>query len=53
MSHRLIGQDRGLYGTHIGQTLTALLDAYRKGLETTDLEARVTALEKESARGKS
>ncbi|OGR31214.1 MAG: hypothetical protein A2139_09565 [Desulfobacca sp. RBG_16_60_12] len=36
-----------------GQTLTAMLDAYRKGLETTDLEARVTALEKERARGKS
>ena len=36
-----------------GQTLTVMLDAYRKGLETTDLEARVTALEKEKARGKS
>ena len=36
-----------------GQTLTAMLDTYRKGLETTDLEARVTALEKEKARGKS
>ena len=36
-----------------GQTLTAMLDAYRKGLETTDLEARITALEKERARGKS
>lgn len=35
-----------------GQTLTSMLDAYRKGLETTDLEARITALEKESARGK-
>ena len=36
-----------------GQTLTAMLDAYRKGLETTDLEARITSLEKERARGKS
>ena len=36
-----------------GQTLTAMLDAYRKGLETTDLEARITTLEKERARGKS
>jgi hypothetical protein len=35
-----------------GQTLTTLLDAYRKGLETTDLEARVTALEEERAHGK-
>jgi hypothetical protein len=36
-----------------GQTLTAMLDAYRKGLETTDLEARITALEKERRYGKS
>ena len=36
-----------------GQTLTAMLDAYRKGLETTDFEARLAALEKEIARGKS
>jgi len=36
-----------------GQTLTAMLDTYRKGLETTDLEARMTDLEKEMARGKS
>ena len=36
-----------------GQTLTAMLDGYRKGLETADLEARITALEKERARGKS
>jgi Family of unknown function (DUF5681) len=36
-----------------GHTLTAMLDTYRKGLETMDLEARVTALEKERARGKS
>ena len=35
-----------------GHTLTAMLDAYRKGLETTDLEARITALEKERDRGK-
>ena len=36
-----------------GHTLTAMLDAYRKGLETTDHEARITALEKERDRGKS
>jgi len=30
-----------------------MLDGYRRGLETADLEARVTALEKERARGKS
>jgi hypothetical protein len=36
-----------------GQSLTAMLDAYRKGLETTDLEARITALEKERRYGKS
>ena len=36
-----------------GQTLTAMLDAYRKGLETADLEARIVALEKEMARVKS
>lgn len=36
-----------------GQTLTVMLDAYRKGLETVDFEARITALEKEMARGKS
>jgi hypothetical protein len=29
-----------------------LLDASRKGLETPDLEARVTALEEERAHGK-
>ena len=28
-----------------GQALTAMLEAYRKGLEFTDLEARLTALE--------
>ncbi len=36
-----------------GHTLTSMLDTYRKGLEIMDLEARVTALEKERARGKS
>jgi hypothetical protein len=36
-----------------GQTLTAMLEAYRKGLETTDHEARITELEKEKDRGKS
>ena len=36
-----------------GQSLTAMLDAYRKGLETTDLEARIRALEKERRYGKS
>jgi len=29
-----------------GQTLTAMLEAYRKGLETADFEARLTALER-------
>ena len=28
-----------------GQSLTAMLEAYRKGLELTDMEARLTALE--------
>lgn len=36
-----------------GQTLAAIVDGYRKGLEAVDLEARVAALEKERARGKS
>jgi hypothetical protein len=36
-----------------GQSLAAVLDLYRKGLETTDLEARITALEKERRYGKS
>ena len=36
-----------------GQALTAMVEAFRKGLETTDLEARVTALEKERAHGQS
>ena len=35
------------------QTFTAMLDTYRKGLETADLEARIVALEKEMARAKS
>jgi hypothetical protein len=34
-----------------GQTLTAMLDTYRKGLETTDHEARIIALEKERKHG--
>ena len=29
-----------------GQTLTAMREAYRKGLETVDFEARLTALER-------
>ena len=36
-----------------GHTFTAMLDTYRKGLETTDHEARITALEEERDRGKS
>ena len=36
-----------------GQTLAAIIDGYRKGLETADLEPRITALEKERDRGKS
>ena len=35
-----------------GQTLAAMLEAYRKGLEATDLEARITALERKSRHGK-
>jgi hypothetical protein len=34
-----------------GQALTAMLEGYRKGLELTDLEARLTALER-GAHGK-
>ena len=34
-----------------GHTLTVMLEAYRKGLETADLEARVRALEKRGVRG--
>ena len=33
-----------------GQALTAMLDAYRKGLELTELEARVAALEQRERR---
>ena len=36
-----------------GQILTAMLEVYRKGLETMDLEVRITELEKEKARGQS
>ena len=36
-----------------GQTLTTMLDAYRKGLETTDFEARITALERRMLHGQS
>ena len=36
-----------------GQILTAMLEVYRKGLETMDLEVRITELEKEKARGRS
>lgn len=37
-----------------GQTLIAMLDAYRKGLETTDLETRMAAIEeKEWSHGQS
>ena len=36
-----------------GQTLAAIVDGYRKGLETADLEGRVAALEKERLYGKS
>jgi hypothetical protein len=31
-----------------GQSLAAMLEAYRKGLELTDLEARLTALEEKA-----
>ncbi len=34
-----------------GQTLTAMVEAYRKGLEMTDHEDRITALEKEKKHG--
>jgi hypothetical protein len=36
-----------------GQALTAMLEAYRKGLEFTDIEARLMALEEMAGRGKS
>jgi len=35
-----------------GQTLTAMLDVYRKGLEKSDFETRLAALEKERFHGK-
>jgi hypothetical protein len=31
-----------------GQTITTMLEAYRKGLELTDIEARLTALESQT-----
>jgi len=34
-----------------GQKLTAILDAYRKGLETEDFEARLTAIERRMLHG--
>ena len=35
-----------------GQALTAMLEAFRKGLELTDIEARLTALEEQAGHGK-
>jgi hypothetical protein len=35
-----------------GQAITGMIEAYRKGLETTDLEARITALEQREVNGK-
>ena len=35
-----------------GQTLTSILDSYRKAMETADLEARVRALELERGRNR-
>jgi hypothetical protein len=49
----LVAVARGEITPGEGQILTGMLDVYRKGLETADLEARVTALEKERDRGKS
>jgi hypothetical protein len=34
-----------------GQTLVSMLEAYRKGLENSDLDARLTALEKQRRHG--
>ena len=34
-----------------GQILISILDAYRKGLETVDFEARLTAIEKRMLHG--
>jgi hypothetical protein len=44
---------RGEITTGEGHTLTAMLEAYRKGIETVQHEARITALEKEKSHGKS
>jgi hypothetical protein len=33
--------------TEQGQSLAAMLEAYRKGIETTELEARISALEQQ------
>ena len=49
----LVAVARGEITPGEGQILTAMLDTYRKGLEATDLEARITALEKERSHGKS
>ena len=35
-----------------GQALTAMLEAYRKGIELADIEARLTALEEMAGHGK-
>jgi hypothetical protein len=35
----------GKLTTEQGQSLAAMLEAYRKGIETTELEARISALE--------
>jgi hypothetical protein len=44
---------RGEITPEEGHTLKAILEAYRKGLETADLEARLTALERSMLHGKS
>jgi hypothetical protein len=43
---------RGEISPGEGQILSGMLQGYRKGWESVDLEARVAALEKEVARGK-
>jgi hypothetical protein len=43
---------RGEISPGEGQTLMAMMDVYRKSLETADHEARIRELEEESARGK-
>ena len=35
-----------------GQTMVAMLEAYRKGMELTDIEARLSALEDKTGHGK-